>query len=258
MSLEKTLEKLGLHDKEAAVYLALLQLGYGSAQMIAKKSKLARPTAYVILDSLIEKGLAQKGLVANKTVFIASPPEDLHEMLEREDLSVRERKKELKRALPELRAIFALAEDKPSIRFFEGKEGIKNLYREFVEVSREPVYGIESHDYIDEIFYQEENEYEKMMLDTRVKAGIPMRLIYTSKKGPYIKKDMWQKMKCEYRYIPAGKLPLKASFAVHGPTLAIISFRNKIIGVLIEHRDIADSFRAILSEAWDAAEKYQK
>jgi len=256
MDMQQSLERLGLAEKESAVYLALLQLGQAPVQTIAKRAKIVRPTTYVVLESLIKKGLVRKGLIGKKTVFISSPPEDLEGIIRRRERQAREQRDNLQKLLPELRAIYALSEERPSIRLFEGKEGLKNLQREFIEVSNEPVLGLEADDMIETLFPPESDEYEEDVRGVRVKSGIYSRNIYTSSKGRYRKKEDDIKALRESRYIPPEKLPITASFTVHGPLLSIVSFRKKIIGVLIEHQDIADSFKSVFEAAWEAAAKY--
>ena len=50
------LSSIGLQQKEAKVYLALLELEQGTVSKIAKLSGLKRPTIYLILDDLIKNG----------------------------------------------------------------------------------------------------------------------------------------------------------------------------------------------------------
>lgn len=50
--LEKYLEEIGLSDKEAAVYLALLQVENSAITDLAKKTKINRTTVYPVLQSL--------------------------------------------------------------------------------------------------------------------------------------------------------------------------------------------------------------
>ena len=256
--LQNYLKQLGLAEKESAVYLALLQLGQAPVQQIAKKAEIVRPTAYVILDSLIQKGLVKKGLVGKKTVFISSPPEDLDNLIRSKELKAQEQRESLQHLLPELRALYALSSDQPAIRLFEGKEGLKNLQREFVEVSDEPMYGIGSFDVQEDLFPRNSTEYNEDVRGVRVRAGIKSFYIYASKKGKIINKEDDLKSKRESRYIPHEKLPMSAEISVNGSLLSIVTFRKKIIGVLIEHPDIAGSFRAIFNAAWAAAEKYNK
>ena len=53
--LEKYLQEIGLSDKEAGVYLALLATDNSSVIELAGKTKIKRPTVYVILESLAKK-----------------------------------------------------------------------------------------------------------------------------------------------------------------------------------------------------------
>lgn len=250
MEIQSYIENLGLTEKEAAVYLALLQLGQAPVQTISKKASIVRPTAYVVLDSLIHKGLCKKGLIGKKTVFIASPPEDLDILIRKRERDAHEQRVRLHHLLPELRALYALSEERPSIRLFEGKEGLKNLQREFIEISSDPVYGMGSDDVMEDLFPRTSNEYDEEIRNVRVKAGIKSYNIYTGTRGDQRTAEMDKKALLESRYIPWEKLPIRAHFAVHGPLLSIVSFRKKIIGVLIEHVDIADSFKAIFDVAW--------
>jgi len=259
MEIQAYLEQLGLTEKEAAIYLALLQLGQAPVQTISRKAGIVRPTAYVILDALIRKGLCRKGLIGKKTVFIASPPEDLDVLIRKHERDAHEQRARLHNLLPELRALYSLSEERPSIRLFEGKEGLKNLQREFIEISKEPVYGMSSDDVMEGLFPPSSNEYDEEIRGVRVKAGIKSFNIYTTTKGPQRTPEADKKALRESRYISTDKLPIKAHFSVHGPLLSIVSFRKKIIGVLIEHTDIADSFKAIFDVAWrQLGEKKEK
>ena len=55
--LKEQLEKIGLAEKEAKVFLASLELGSSAAQKIAKKAEINRATTYVIIEKLMKKGL---------------------------------------------------------------------------------------------------------------------------------------------------------------------------------------------------------
>lgn len=50
------LKEFGFKEKEAAVYLGLLELGEAKVHDIARKAKISRPTTYEILEKLAEGG----------------------------------------------------------------------------------------------------------------------------------------------------------------------------------------------------------
>ena len=57
MALKDDLKEFGLDDKKARVYLALLEMGQAKAHEIAVRARVARPTAYDLLEKLSEEGL---------------------------------------------------------------------------------------------------------------------------------------------------------------------------------------------------------
>ncbi|MFZ2154455.1 MAG: helix-turn-helix domain-containing protein [Candidatus Moraniibacteriota bacterium] len=116
------LKNLGLSEKEVLVYLALLQLGSATPYQIAKKSGIKRPTAYVIAEDLVKKGLIVHVPGEEKKRYIAKSPEAFIE--ERE-----ERLMAAKQILPELKSYQKNSAQKASIMYFEGFEGLKQAYQ---------------------------------------------------------------------------------------------------------------------------------
>lgn len=117
----KQLKNLNLTDKEARVYIALLELGPSTPYKIAKRSRLKRPTAYVIAEELVEKGLIIQVTGEKNKLYIARSPEDYFEEVEEKLFNAR-------KILPELKALQRETSEKPNILYFEGTEGIKQAY----------------------------------------------------------------------------------------------------------------------------------
>ena len=78
-SLTSILTNFGLTDKQAKVYLALLELSSALPSTISRKSGLKRPTVYVILEQLQEKGLVGHLKKGNSLFFTAVDPKALVE-----------------------------------------------------------------------------------------------------------------------------------------------------------------------------------
>lgn len=58
--MRKQLEELGLNPKEVEVYLALLEFGTQPASVIAKKTKIPRPTVLFLFENLLKKTYIRK------------------------------------------------------------------------------------------------------------------------------------------------------------------------------------------------------
>ena len=123
-TLEFKLKELGLAEKEAKVFLASLELGSSAVQEIAKKAEINRATTYVIIEKLMKKGLMSSVEKGKKTFFQTEDPKRLLKLLEEQEESLKRKEEEFKKYLPELETLFNIAEEKPKVRFFEGKEGL--------------------------------------------------------------------------------------------------------------------------------------
>lgn len=77
MDIQVILKDFGLSEKEIAVYLAVVELGKGSAREIAIKSAVNRGTTYDILKSLIQLGIVSYFNKETKQYFVAEQPEKL-------------------------------------------------------------------------------------------------------------------------------------------------------------------------------------
>lgn len=103
--------KAGLVEKEARIYIALVELGKATAYAIAKQSGLKRPTVYVVLEELRHKGLINKVPHLKNQTYTAKDPEEF--MFEQENKLL-----EARRALAVLSAKYQ--KKKASAHLFEG------------------------------------------------------------------------------------------------------------------------------------------
>lgn len=239
------LKRLGLSENEARVYMAMLELGSSVVVEISRKAQINRPTTYVQIESLKEKGLVSTQVKGKKQYFIAESPDKLELLIDNELKTVEDKKSELNNFLPELLNLFNTSGQRPHVKFFEGKEGVLALQKEFLKTDHTPIYGITSLDNVFEIFPEFENTYIKK----RVQKKIPSKTIYTSRKGPVLKESDESSLR-ESKYIEPDKLPLGVDITIFKDKVAIIALKGKISGTLIEHKEVADSFRAIFELVW--------
>lgn len=71
------IKDIGIEDKESRTYIALLEIGTGTAQHIAARANLKRTTVYPALERLISLGLIRRDVVGSRTMFIPQPPSEL-------------------------------------------------------------------------------------------------------------------------------------------------------------------------------------
>ena len=73
----EALKSAGLNDREALTYLDLQQNGESQTGKICKRTRIPSSQIYMILESLLEKGLVNFKIVNNIKVYRASDPDTL-------------------------------------------------------------------------------------------------------------------------------------------------------------------------------------
>lgn len=125
MDKQQILEKIGLSKHESTIYLALLELGPSYITQISEKTSIHRPLVYKALPSLLEKKLVTKTRRAKRTIYMAEPPNRLETMFD--DLRI-----DFFEALPELEDQYSIKDQKPRVRFLQGRDGTKRVFDDIV------------------------------------------------------------------------------------------------------------------------------
>lgn len=139
MPIEK-LQKFGMTDKEARVYVALLEIGDSVVTDVAKHAKVNRSTAYVLIDSLLHRGLISVSERRGIQIFSAVSPEKLFEIAKSKYNEANELikiSKDLANDLMKLKKSDATP-SKTKVNVFEGKEGVKIVSQDLL-MTKSPV-----------------------------------------------------------------------------------------------------------------------
>jgi sugar-specific transcriptional regulator TrmB len=81
---KQLLSSLGLTEKEAKLYNAVLKLKQASPATLAKIIGIKRTTAYHTARILVEKGLLRENLTKRPRMFSVASPQDIQELISRE------------------------------------------------------------------------------------------------------------------------------------------------------------------------------
>jgi sugar-specific transcriptional regulator TrmB len=244
----KDLEKMGLNNNEAKVYLAALELGEANIQQISRKSGVIRTTVYGVVPQLKERGLLSSSLQNKKTVYIAENPTKL-----RDDL--KEKEYFLERILPELLSVTNSIDKKPKIKFFEGFGGLKDIYMNTLEYSNQELLAWISEKYVES--FDEEFLYDYYVPE-RVKRKIWVRALAPNdpRIGRFKEED--EKSLRKTRLIPSENFPFSVEINLYGKDkIGIVSFEEKF-GLIIESEKIHSTLKSIFEINWLWAEKVEK
>ena len=228
----------GLTNMEYKVYLTLLQQGSSLAGLITRKSGIHRRSVYDALERLIQKGLVGYMTKNNRKYFEAANPERLLDLF-------KEKEEVIEKSLPKLQKLYSQSLEKAETLFFKGKNGLKNVFEDQLQVGKE-ILIMGASTLAREILKFYITHFDKR----RVAKKIPVKLLYSSSE----RKE--RKMKCaEIKYLPKEYVN-PAAMNIYGNTVAIIhwSKENPFV-ILIRDKEIADGYKNYFSLLWKVGKK---
>lgn len=240
MEIRAVLEKFGLKGKKTDIYLAVLELGGGSVIEIAKKTEIKRTTCYNVILDLIEQGLILQTIRNGRNIFIGESPEKiLREMKNKERLFLE--------ILPSLQSIQKYSPNKPKIKYYESKEGLREIYEDTIKSGGKEILGFFSYDVVNVLGKEWADDYVKK----RIKKGIYARAISPREKKlleDYIENDREQRRST--KIIDAGEFPFSIEINIYGEQkVALISAKEEI-GLIIEGSEIHKTMKLIFELIW--------
>lgn len=243
MVLGTVLEQYGLTAKQAAIYLAALELGRAPVMRIADKAAVKRPTAYVVLNELLQMGLVEIVPRGSTRFFQAIDPKAL---LDRQ----RQKTALLEQSLPELRALLNTAINKPKVRFYEGKRGIYQLYDGEILQQKEIFSLVNLKE-----FARTYSEAEMLALLDRMRGSglYAKELIDNSKAARWYLKEKNKRKLGDAKILPK-KFRFEVDFLVYQNTIATVSLKN-LVAVVIEDSAIAQAQLQILNFLYDSVSR---
>lgn len=246
--LDKYLQEIGLSDKEATIYLALLQVESASVLDLSKKTSIKRPTVYVILESLARKGLVSETTVGKKTQYQAEPPERLETFVERQKVVLEDRARILKDMLPQIKSIQRESGERPVVKYFEGRDGIvssmEELFSGKINTDGEPIYFIYPKGVVADVFTPEEQKrYIKMRQDRKIWS----KAIYTWDEGKFVDESTGDRIK-----VDGKKYPIKCDISIYKDMVRISILGKKLSAIFVKNTDFAETMKSLFKIVFDA------
>ena len=129
-NLKQLLLQLHLSPKETAVFLSLIKLGKTTATAVSREAGITRTHVYDIAQELANKGLMSEVEERGVKVYEATDHAGIMAYLSRQQKELVTLEKTFAEAASEFNALQAGRIQKTKVRFFDGVEGVKNIYAE--------------------------------------------------------------------------------------------------------------------------------
>lgn len=242
MNIEQKLRKIGFEEKEAQIYLGLLELGGSGIQGVAQKTGIKRTSVYHVLETLKKRGLVGVTQKGKRKQYVAQPPEVIEEELE-------ERKELLRSALPDLAQLAGVGGKRPEVRYVEGRAGLKGLYRDILRYPDQELlaWGAESFATFDEEYYRQH------FVPERLKNKIWVRLIAPDSEAMRVHKKAEQSQLRQSRLLLPETFHSQTEISLYGKKkVSIISYEEQL-GVVIESPQVYAALKDMFEAVWNNA-----
>lgn len=238
------LQQLGLTKNEIAIYLFLLQHGISTPPQIAKGTGIARANCYAILQSLEQQHLISEQINGKRKAFIADDPSALFHRLQ-------ERTQMVENLLPDLRALHTTHEHKPTIRFYEGFDAVKEIY--FMTLSSKEVFGIGSTHALEKL----NAEFYRKWLHEVKKNGIVFHDILSHDSGASAAPAMKEALKglYDFQLIPDRYSHFSTDILIWDNHIALLTLEKPIFGTVMTSAPLAAMFKVLFHVMWDGMRK---
>ncbi|OGH95139.1 MAG: hypothetical protein A2538_03445 [Candidatus Magasanikbacteria bacterium RIFOXYD2_FULL_41_14] len=249
------LKKIGLEDADAKIYLSLLQSGPSTATEIARKSGVSRTLSYHILEKLGWLGLVNRASGKGKKLqFFVEHPKNLIRFVKDKKNVWESRMEEVQNSLPDFISLYKTAE-KPTVRFQEGIEGVKNIYWETLGSKTEILSVLDLWPwYTPELnLYKWGREYTRERSAKKIHERV--MVLDTPEGRDWMENYKGSYKYTKYRWIKPEQVPmikdLGGEINVYENKVMMALFKKPVpIGVMIDSSALANILKAMFELAW--------
>lgn len=248
----KQLIEFGLSDKEARIYLALIGLEIATVTQIAESSNINRSSAYVVLESLKKKGLVSMSEDKKVQNYVAISPDMLLLEAQNRAKNAEHMKDKISEIVPGLKALHKDTKQKPTVKVFEGKQGLISAFEESLN-NKEKIMRVSSS--VEKIF-KILPDYFPDFIQRRIKMGIKMYGIHPDDET--VKNIIKTMPKFdEPILIPSKKYKSSADISIYDNKISYMSPEEEL-AIIIESKEMTDVMKSIFDLAFEEAKRLNK
>ena len=235
------LEQAGLSEKEAKVYLALLETSNSSASNIARLSGIKRSTVYSVIESLKIRGLVRQELRGIKDVLVAESPEKLATLIS-------EKKAALDNILPNLLDLESNKEKGGLIKIHFGIEALKLLYIEMIDLVKpgDDYFILTNHDK----WFKQAPDFFPSFIKKRSRLRINVKLILVDTKESRIRATKGKNANEEFKFLPPGTTDISTNLVVTPQRILTQHISANTIALTIDNKALIQTHLEMFRIMW--------
>jgi sugar-specific transcriptional regulator TrmB len=247
LQVRQAFKRLGFSDNEVKVLIFLFYTKKSTAKEISQETAIAFSSTQYCLSNLSVRNLV-KVVPAREDFFEIISERELFDWIDKakeKNEQVYERSKE------EIHNFLAIIQNKswkPQVQYFEGREGIIEIYEDMLETanrSDKNIYSLLDMKKIYEIF----PDYVEKYIKKRVKMGIISNDILPNETVIIKKSHKEEKRNVKF----AKGLSLNGQIRIYGNKVCLITFhKEKPVGFVFEGETMTALIKPLFKKYWDS------
>jgi predicted transcriptional regulator len=239
------LKSLGLMDSEISTYLTVLKLGPSTVIEIASSANLSRQAVYTAIDLLTERGLMSSVTQGKRNLYTAESPAKLLAYARRKNIELNETVNELSELLPDLE--LRVNGERPIVKVFKGKEGIKTIIQDIEESSANDSYEITDVDAMYRVLKPDD------LKEMRNKLKKKKRQVFGIYADSQARES--QRVTPEWAVLGEDDSGFESNIGIYGNKVIMVTFHGKMYSVEIDSEPLAQAMRILFVNAYDNLKK---
>jgi len=245
------LQNRWMSEKEAKIYLTVLELWSAPASTIARHTEEKRTTVYALLKKLIWDGVVQELKRKNISYFSAISPELLLKHIEN-------KVDWFKEIVPILLELSSTKWSKPKVSYFEWSEGMRKLFEDFSWSTVDMRAVLWTPKYFHEKFSDKIQVYRRARKKNKLKS---LRIFCDHQADKEYKKYLsdWDKeFNRETRLVGNLTYDITADINIYWPDkISFLFFDESWVPhiLIIENKDMYQSLYSLFEIVWSLAKK---
>ncbi len=261
----RCLTDLGMSEREAKVYLAILKMKSASAADLYKPSGIPRTKIYDIIKSLVFQGYCSEKRVNGKIIYEVIDPGSA---LQARFLEYEERYRNSQKIREELKAIYSregeAVEPIEYVEFLHGKASVHHYYCGLIRAAKSEILGFRRGPYAFDTI-EKDDEQDLALMDFLRRGGESRRVFEVNSASDadvfdhehfIIEQTMGARIRIN------RKLPLKMFLFDREIVLVaqedILSRTGELVMSVIKNKAVADAFTALFEHFWENSVDFNK
>ena len=254
--LELLFRHAGLSDKQAKLYRLLLTVGEERVSVLSRKSGIKRCNTYTLLSDMKARGLVTEFEKENVRFFRPERPEKLESIItarQRECMIATSLAKDL---MPDLSTQWKEAVNKPTIRYYQGREGVQTVLEDIYSQGKSEIVGCVGLEKPDEQLF---GEIIHTFMPLRIRRKIFTRALNNdSERARELQKNASDRLS-DIFLADGTHYPLPAEIDVYEDKIAFLSFAKKdFMGLIVENKDFAVTLKSVFTLLFSLLQQQQE